>query len=460
MTISTILVPRINTNDNKVQVIAWHIAADDYVEIGQDIVDLETSKAAVSVSAELAGYIYPLVKKGTVIRVGDPLYSCASTREEFAIAVSDTDLKTIAAPSLLLSSPEKLAISMQGHFSATRFSKTASRIIQEQGLTLGDFKGSGLVTSRSLEATDTGVKKDNAKSMNYSKNEQSTPKPVTPRSESISLAKQAEISSLSIGESGNINSMLSVHFDSAPIRLRLINEGAFDGNIQPLILFEISRLLKQWPQFTAYFEDNNIYYFDRIDLGVAIDLGKGLKVVTIKEADQLMPIEFFEKTIEIGIRYVENRIQPDELAGSTLTITDLSGLDILHFHPLINGNQSAIIGIGGDSTKLDYPMSVNMTFDHRVTNGREVATFLKELRSRLLSYASTDDITEEDEVIQDSYLQIQAELSNTDEIFCDTCGIDHTTYQQNFGREAYMLAYYKTNGTLGSVCHRCFGRWI
>ena len=458
MTISTILVPRINTNDNKVQVIAWHIAADDYVEIGQDIVDLETSKAAVSVSAELAGYIYPLVKKGTVIRVGDPLYSCASTREEFAIAVSDTDLKTIAAPSLLLSSPEKLAISMQGHFSATRFSKTASRIIQEQGLTLGDFKGSGLVTSQFLETTDVGIKKDNAKSINYSKNEQSTPKPMTPRSESISLAKQAEIQSLSIGENGNINSTLSVYFDSQSIRTRLQSDNSFDGNLQPLILFEISRLLKRWPQFTAYFEANSIHFFDKIDLGIAFDLGKGLKVVTIKEADRLMPIDFFEKTIEIGLRYLANELRPDELVDSSLTITDLSGFNVLHFHPLINGNQSAIIGIGGDSSQHGHPMTINMTFDHRVSNGREVAIFLNELRANLLSYAPCQiEEYKPTSIKTDEIHQLHSsEVVNG----CDICGIDAVAYYRDFKKDAYLLAYFREEGTIGKVCHRCQGGWI
>jgi pyruvate/2-oxoglutarate dehydrogenase complex dihydrolipoamide acyltransferase (E2) component len=83
---------------------------------------------------------------------------------------------------------------------------------------------------------------------------------------------------------------------------------------------------------------------------------------------------------------MRNEILPEELINSTITVTDLSNQDILYFHPLINGYQSAIIGIGGDSSRPEYPMAINMTFDHRVSTGREVATFLNELKKRILSY--------------------------------------------------------------------------
>ncbi|HEU0118092.1 MAG TPA: 2-oxo acid dehydrogenase subunit E2, partial [Alphaproteobacteria bacterium] len=266
--------------------------------------------------------------------------------------------------------------------------------------------------------------------------------PQAARHERLSLAKQAEVAALTQGESGNINSRHSIFFNSASIRERLMADQALGGNIQPLILYEIAQLLKSNPQFTSYFSDNAVHYYDRVDLGVAFDLGKGLKVTTIREADQLKPIDFAKKTLDIGMRYLRNALTQEDLSGSTLTVTDVSGLNILHFHPLINGHQSAIIGIGGDAAQPNHPMAIHITFDHRVMSGREVGTFLGELRTRILSYAPAEELS-----------PAQSEPSfypqmDTAQIRCDRCAIELSAYYKRFKRDAYMMPYFREDGSM------------
>jgi pyruvate/2-oxoglutarate dehydrogenase complex dihydrolipoamide acyltransferase (E2) component len=464
--ITTVPTPRINTNDDVVEVVEWHTLENDYAEAGQDVVDVETSKTVVTISAETAGFINPCAKKGDVIKVGDPLYLCADSKDELTASASATppqeveEAVAIEPPQASESRSAEIPATRDS-FKETRFSKAALKLIQDRGMSPDDFPGRGLITMGMLDpkqkAAGVAVRKP-AAAHRTAKREvapaTAITAPVAARVESVSLAKRAEIELLTKGECGNINSMLSIVFDSREIRARLRDERRFDGNIQPLILFEISRLLQQWPQFTAYFDSDHVIYYDRIDLGLAIDLGRGLKVVTIRESDKLMPMDFFERTIEIGLRYMENKLSSDELAGSTLTVTDLSSFDILHFHPLINGNQSAIVGVGGDSSQPGHPMSLNMTFDHRVSNGREVAMFLKTLRERLLSYAparpkATNRVA--------TPLDIRGPSTSPSTICCDGCGIDLATYMNGAGRNAYMLAYYRDDGSVGSVCHNCQG---
>lgn len=455
--ITTINAPRINTNDDKVAVVLWHVENGAFVETGQEIVDVETSKAVVTLSAETEGFIRRGVERGAVVRVGAPLFYCAASKEELD-AEAQPAPTAAGQPGATPAAVARQTGGIRGNYSHTRFSRNAARLLQERGLSPADFQAAGLVTAHTLDGKQRAVSPGQTRRAPSPASRLEAglpPGPQTPRSENVSLAKQAEIQSLSTGEDGNINSMVSAYFDSAPIRARLQDDRAFDGQIQPLILYEISRLLKQWPQFTAYFEDGAIHYYDRIDLGLAIDLGKGLKVVTIKDTDKLMPIDIFEKTIDFGMRYMENKIRSDELIGSTLTITDLSSLDILHFHPLINGRQSAIIGLGGDQTQPGHPMSINMTFDHRVANGREAGTFLKDLRARLLSYVPGDAPAEISQDAPPAPQQIYAEAVQR----CDTCGIDIASYHRDYGRTAYLLAYFREDGTLGGVCHRCQSGW-
>ncbi|QCP50852.1 2-oxoglutarate dehydrogenase [Trinickia violacea] len=461
--ITTVPTPRINTNDDVVEVVEWHAVENDYVEVGQDVVDVETSKTVVTIAAETAGFVNPCAKKGAVIKVGDPLYLCADSKEEFAAPAS-----TMPSPDTVSIEPPQATDSrsttipaVRGSFKGTRFSKAALQLIRDRGMSPDDFPDGGLITVGMLDPKQkaAGVAaRTSAARHHVEKKESETATaiaiPIAARVESVSLAKRAEIEVLTKGECGNINSMLSVMFDSHDIRTRLRDEGRFDGNIQPLILFEVSRLLQQWPQFTAYFDADRVIYYDRIDLGLAIDLGRGLKVVTIRDSDKLMPIDFFEQTIEIGLRYMENRLSSDELVGSTLTVTDLSSFDILYFHPLINGSQSAIVGIGGDSSQSGHPMSLNMTFDHRVSNGREVATFLKELRERLLSYAPARPKAPNRFAAP---LEVGSPSTSPRAICCDGCGIELAAYMSDSGRNGYMLAYYRDDGSLGGVCHNCQG---
>jgi pyruvate/2-oxoglutarate dehydrogenase complex dihydrolipoamide acyltransferase (E2) component len=474
--ITSIFAPRINPNDEEVGVVQWRVQDGDRIEVGAELVDLETSKTTVTVEAEVAGVIRTIAKKGEIIPVGAPLYQVAHSADEFARddqvpSPPPTVSKIVASPT-----PEPFrSKSPRYHkpdvpiaaYTSTRLSQAARVLIQDLDLNAQDYAGAGLVTARAVRA------RQNMDSFAAASAPSSTPAISTVkapaqiidpgcdvmRTESLSLSKRSEIHALSIGASGLINSTLSVYFESATIRARLEGSASFDGNIQPLLLYEISRLLRLWPQFTAYFEKDSVAFYDRIDLGLAIDLGTGLKVVTIKDADTLMPIELFEKTIDFALRYVENRLRSDELVGSTITVTDLSSLDILHFKPLINGKQSAIIGIGGDSTQPGHPMSVNMTFDHRVATGRQAGSFLKELRDRIVSFAPVDEQPGSAALAMAQHNAV-AQRTDSGPVRCDSCGIDYETYTTEFGRQANMLARFNQDGSISGLCHRCYAGWI
>jgi len=487
--INTVLAPQIDANDDDVEVVAWHVASGTYVEAGQEIAELETSKTTMTVSAECAGYVDYLLPVRARVRVGDALCRITTSREELDARASPLEaaahvlLRTGASesPAISASDPpvaretEMSAVAAvkagngrehRGRHGSTRFSKSAMRLLETHALAADAFQGAGLVTA-AVVSRAIGLA-DSPRPAPDREQSAAAVAPAAPVSaglhyERVSASKQAEIAALSLGASGHINSTLSVRFDSAGIRSRLRHERLFDGSLQPLALYEVSRLLKQWRQLMAFYEADVVHYYDRIDLGLAMDLGKGLKVVTIRNADQLTPIQIFEHAVDCGRRYLENRLRPEELTGSTLTITDLSGFDILQFQPLINGKQSAIIGLGGDQTLPGQPMTISLTFDHRVASGRDVALFLGELRARLLSYSAPGAAAESGASAtqqRPSPAPVATVLNRAAAAsVCERCGVDIESYYGGFARDGYMLAFYRPDGSLGGVCHRCFGSW-
>ena len=462
---TTITAQRINANDDQVGIVAWHVSDGDHVQVGDDLVDLETSKAVVTVPAEIAGTVRRIAQIGDVVGVGAAIceiHGAKRPTEDGGSGLATRAAPAAAPPVLEPAAPATVMDTPAPPTSAspvaseriqpTRFSKRALTLIAELDIDKTEFAGGGLVTGKTV--TDRrhpmGAARPDHGIAQAMRDPKRAPPPLTEqaRSEVSSLSKRAEIANLVAGESGTINSTLSVYFDSVSIRQRLKQGEIFDRNLQPILLYELSRLLRQWPQFTSYFQDNAVHFYDRIDIGLAIDLGRGLKVVTIAKADDLLPFEIHDRTVDFGVRYLENKIRPEELVDSTITVTDLSGFDILHFKPLINGHQAVILGIGGDSQQPGHPMSINMTFDHRVTNGREAALFLNDLRERLRSYALHEAGA------PNAAMAEAVAPKMTSPARCTRCGIAAEAYYRD-NHDALMFACVAADGSLQSLCLAC-----
>jgi pyruvate/2-oxoglutarate dehydrogenase complex dihydrolipoamide acyltransferase (E2) component len=258
---------------------------------------------------------------------------------------------------------------------------------------LKSFEGAGLVTAKSLLPPVQPDPQINAKA-----NVQD-PKTVVPKSaevppfpnlksEKVNRNKKFEIAALTAGQSGNINSSLTIQFNSDKVRATLRSLKVLNGQMLPLMLYELAQCLKISPRFNSFFFQENIYFYDHINIGVAMDLGEGLKVGVIKDANLLMPIDIYKILTDYSMKYIKNKLTVEEVSEGTVTVTDLSGDNILYFQPLINQNQTIILGFGGDSHLPGHPMSITGVFDHRVLSGRDVANFIVDFKKRILSYES------------------------------------------------------------------------
>ena len=148
--------------------------------------------------------------------------------------------------------------------------------------------------------------------------------------------------------------------------------------VLPIIINKCSELLEDFPLLNSYFEDNTINQYVDINLGIAIDLDKGLKVFTMKNTNNLDLVEI-EKSLSGGIySYFKNKLSVVEITGSTFTISDLSSFGVDRFIPLVNYKQSAILGISSVDKKLER-LNLSLTFDHRITEGKMAAQFLSKL---------------------------------------------------------------------------------
>ncbi|MGW8226462.1 MAG: dihydrolipoamide acetyltransferase family protein [Anaerolineales bacterium] len=164
--------------------------------------------------------------------------------------------------------------------------------------------------------------------------------------------------------------------------------GLRDVTINDLILFVVSRVLVDHPQLNAVVEEDSIYLYDDVHLGVAVDTPRGLVVPVIFLANQKSLVQISGEARRQAQACVDGGINPDQLSGGTFTVTNLGGLGIESFTPILNPPQVGILGVGninlkpvevsGEVTFIPH-LGLSLTINHQVVDGAPAARFLNDL---------------------------------------------------------------------------------
>lgn len=358
-------VPRLTSNDNEIKIIQWLIEDKKFVQKGENIVIIETSKTLVDIQSEHSGYILTHGKAGETLEVGTLL-------AEFYIDLTNLETSQEDRPNSI----DKNCTKFADKDDYIRFSNQAKQYLNKSELDPMQFCNYKLVTTNIIRNfLNNNTKNSNLDLENFP----------SAKAEKITSDKKSEIRILSQAKLENLASSLTIQLQSIEIRNYLKKFTWLNGQIFPYILIVLSKLLISYPKFTAYYDKDHIVYYNKVNLGFAIDLGKGLKVAVIKEANTLTLSQINYAIIDLISHYYENSLTIEELSYSTITISDLSNDGIFSFQPLINKNQSIILGISGDKNIEGYPMTFNIVFDHRVLTGKEVALFLNKFKDNLLN---------------------------------------------------------------------------
>jgi pyruvate/2-oxoglutarate dehydrogenase complex dihydrolipoamide acyltransferase (E2) component len=254
--------------------------------------------------------------------------------------------------------------------SPPRFSQEASALLKQFGLSESMFN-TGFVTSAQVRAVLPGA----------------TPPPPPPPlriagpAPNLDRRKQTEIETL---QNGAGNTMLSVLGKTlGPVHLRRDADDIFAGRITDLVIYEAARLMHKFPKLNAQYADGRVTLHDHVHAGMAIDGGGKLVVYGIEHADQLGLPDLSRIVGDAVTRYMANALTAAEMTRATFTVTDLSADDLDFVLPLLPRGQSCIIGITHDQAS---GFRLFAGFDHRVTEGREVAAFLTALGERVTSF--------------------------------------------------------------------------
>lgn len=171
--------------------------------------------------------------------------------------------------------------------------------------------------------------------------------------------------------------------------------GLNEITLNDLVLYAVARTLPQFPELNAIFTGDMILQYRKAHLGFAVDTPRGLMVPVIRNANTLSLKELSTEAKRLRAACLEGHVAAESLNGGTFTVTNLGGLGIESFTPILNVPQVAILGIGNvnlrpvqesDEVLFKPHLGLSLTINHQGIDGAPAARFLQTLSQALANF--------------------------------------------------------------------------
>ncbi len=408
-----IVMPKLGNTVESALILSWHVGVGDPVSAGQPLCEIETDKATIEVESSATGILLArFFEAGDEVPVMRNIAVVGRAGEAF------DDLSPVsAAPA------EPVAPSDEKPANKVFISPRARNLARRKGIDASDIKGTGpeeRIIERDIRALLdqqlklTPVAKAMLESGEYQIADESTidrrvaKSDLAPTSSGVSAeVKEIPLTRLRrtiakrMLESMQTTAQLTLHASADATALRGFRArlkssadalGLRGATLNDLLLFAVARTLPTFPDLNARYEQDRLFQYTRVQLGMAVDTPRGLLVPVIRHADSLSLRALSDEARRLADACRDGSIKPDELAGGSFTVSNLGSLGIDSFTPILNPPQVGILGIG--SIKLEPVeragevifaphIGLSLTVNHQAVDGAPAARFLAQLRENI-----------------------------------------------------------------------------
>jgi 2-oxoglutarate dehydrogenase E2 component (dihydrolipoamide succinyltransferase) len=403
-----IRVPALGESIVEATVGRWLKQAGDSVTTGEALVELETDKVNIEVTAEATGTL------GAIAR-----------NEGESVAIGDV-LGTIEAGAASAASPAPAAVPQptgDGHAAKAPVSPVAQRIAAEQGLDVGRVAGSGPggrvtkedVVAASASRDEGPTTKDAGKAAPAAAptpQPAPSPQPTTApratdsgprttgngREERIRMSRRRQTIAARLVEAQRVAAMLTTFNEidmSAVMEVRKRRRDSFKERhgvgLGFMSFFTRATVgaLKAFPLLNAEIQGDEIVVKHYYDIGIAVGVEDGLVVPVLRDADRKSFAQIEREIADLAGRARSGKLTLPELQGGTFTITNGGVYGSLMSTPILNTPQ---VGILGMHKIEERPMALNgqvvirpmmyvaLSYDHRIVDGSEAVRFLVRIK--------------------------------------------------------------------------------
>tara|TARA_B100000989_G_scaffold270983_1_gene227438 strand:+ start:297 stop:1565 length:1269 start_codon:yes stop_codon:yes gene_type:complete len=174
------------------------------------------------------------------------------------------------------------------------------------------------------------------------------------------------------------------------------NQESYNLTYTPFVVQAAVAALLGFPKMNASIDDTKIKYHRHINIGLAVSVDKGLMVPSLLHCEEKNFLGFCRSVNDIAKRARKGDLNPNELSGSTFSITNFGVFGVTLGTPIINQPNVGILGVGaikkrpvvvedanGDSIGIKNMMMLSLGFDHRLIDGAEGAKFINSVKRNL-----------------------------------------------------------------------------
>ena len=415
--ISEVTMPQLSEGADESTLLEWLVADGDQVEVGQELAELETDKATVSLQASDSGIIRLVAAPGETVALGAVLAYVsddgrlpandspvpAETPGENAPATADTaqgaepSFETTAVSESrtgqerLIASPiaRRLAAHMQVNLAEVVGTGRGGRILR---IDVQRASRSG-TENESLPATaEPSLTAGSATLVGPDLVETDASQIIELTSTQRLIARRMSQSRATIAD---FDLSVEVDMESAwALREELKADADRDviPSLNDLVVLASAKALKRFPNVNSTYRDGNIEQYARIDIGIAVAAGDALVVPVIRDASRRSLGDIARTARDLAGKVREGRATPAELSGATFTVSNLGMYGVDSFTAVINSPQTAILAVGTvkqravvhEGTVVARRSAVlTLAADHRVVYGAYAAGFLMAVKTGL-----------------------------------------------------------------------------
>jgi len=394
-----IVVPTLGESVSEATVAKWLKKAGDAVKKDETLVELETDKVSVEVSAPEAGVLSEVVAaEGASVRIGALLGRLGGAEAQAKSSAPKAEPATPKPPS-----PPPAAERVTVNSGSKQAPPSVQRLAAENQVDVSSFAGSGkdgrvtkadalaIIENRSTQATQ---RESNA-------HPPLSARVVGEREERVPMTRLRRTIARRLKEAQNTAAMLTTFNEadmSAIMAARSKYKDVFERRhgvklgFMSFFVKACIAALKEIPNVNAEIDGDDIIYKNFYDIGIAVGTDRGLVVPVVRDADHKSMAEVEKEIGELGVKARDGHLKLEDLQGATFTISNGGVYGSLMSTPILNAPQSGILGMHKiqerpvviDRQVVVRPMMyLALSYDHRIVDGKEAVTFLVRVKEGL-----------------------------------------------------------------------------
>lgn len=402
--------PKMSDTMTEGVIVKWNYKVGDSVKSGDVLAEVETDKATMDMEVYAKGSVLYLVDEGSTVPVDGVIAVVGAAGEDFqsllagapaapapaaempATTVVENAAPAITAPATLATAP--VATSAVGNDDRLKASPLAKKLAQEKGIDLNQVHGSGengRIVRRDVETfvPSTSAPAAASPAISYVSGTESFEEvPVSQMRKTIAARlSESKFSAPHFYLTMEINMDKAV---AAREQMNAVSEVKISMN--DLVIKAAAAALRKNPKVNSSWLGTKIRYNHHIHIGVAMAVEEGLLVPVVRFADQKGLSQISAEVKDYGKRAKEKKLQPQDWAGNTFTISNLGMFGIEEFTAIINPPDACIMAVGAvkdavgvvnGEVKPVKTMKVTLSCDHRVVDGTIGAAFLNTFKEYL-----------------------------------------------------------------------------